>query len=168
MSTFHGANKNRACSTGYRPAIALASVSAAVARSVIETPFELVKTRMQLGGHVSSSWARSGLQACICEGTTRPHDCARKACVAIFCSLHSTPAMYAQKFPQKQLLPPPPFPPLIFLTGASNSTRLRLCLASASSRDPRVLQGLFCHPLSECAVTRHHVQRARPVHPRCP
>ena len=36
-------------STGYRPTVFLASVSAAAARTAIETPFELVKTKMQLG-----------------------------------------------------------------------------------------------------------------------
>ena len=38
-----------------RPAVVLASVAAAASRSVIETPFELVKTRMQLGHAAASS-----------------------------------------------------------------------------------------------------------------
>ena len=35
--------------SGFRPAIVFASIAAASARTVIETPFELLKTRMQLG-----------------------------------------------------------------------------------------------------------------------
>jgi len=43
-----------------RPAVVLASVAAAAARSVIETPFELVKTRLQLGQVAAPAALQSG------------------------------------------------------------------------------------------------------------
>ena len=43
-----------------RPAVVLASIAAAASRSVIETPFELVKTRLQLGQVAAPAALQSG------------------------------------------------------------------------------------------------------------
>lgn len=54
--------------SGFRPAVLVASIASASARTIIETPFELLKTRMQLG----MSW-RASLSpgSCVPKGMGR-------------------------------------------------------------------------------------------------